>query len=336
MFRILIFLFVFMFILCHPATAQTPSKVFLPDILVPKSLEVGDRYFYISHQKSILMYPLQNPQAPIKTLGREGEGPKEFRGHPSVQILKDRLLVASVFKYIYFTGSGDFISEHKAPFLLKSLKKLGKNHMLTYYGESEKKVLNKMAVFDEKFKPLKTINSFDMSNVPNDLDLTSAKTLTRCYDGKLFYLDGSHDFSIKVFDQNGNALYEINRRYEKIRVTEEQRKRLEEDFWNRPAVKKYRKHLKKLRLTCSEHCPAIRNFLVADGKIYVKTSAVKPGKEEFVILDLKGNLLNRVFLPATAYRLFAVRSGIFYFLAENDEEDWEFHRVPIPDAKDDD
>jgi hypothetical protein len=89
-------------------------------------------------------------------------------------------------------------------------------------------------------------------------------------------------------------------------------------------------------------------FIVADEKIYVLTYKKEKEKSEFVILDLKGKLLKKVFLPfnqsdewfhyslakatsqASPHATFTIKNGKLYQLIENeDKEIWELHITNI-------
>ena len=81
---------------------------------------------------------------------------------------------------------------------------------------------------------------------------------------------------------------------------------------------------------------------VTDERIYVKTSQTKGDKDEFIIMDLKGNTLKKVYLPAVKKqryvntmlgipaKFYKIYQNKFYYLYENeDEEEWEIHVEPI-------
>ena len=61
-----------------------------------------------------------------------------------------------------------------------------------------------------------------------------------------------------------------------------------------------------------------------------KTYGTKNKKEEYIILDLKGNFLKKVFLPETPSILAAIYNNKFYSLKDNEEkEEWELHCLDI-------
>ena len=74
--------------------------------------------------------------------------------------------------------------------------------------------------------------------------------------------------------------------------------------------------------------PLLHQYSVSDGKIYVTTNKKKDNKTEMVILDLKGRILRRLYLPLTSirpergvlrYDLFVVDHEKLYELIQNGE-----------------
>ena len=101
--------------------------------------------------------------------------------------------------------------------------------------------------------------------------------------------------------------------------------------------KKRRKDVKKIFIfEFPDYFPAIQNFEISDNKIYVQTSKIRDNKDEYIIMDLKGNILNKTFLtrykkPSILSRLFGAKLSVIknekiYYLKENEEkEEWELH-----------
>ncbi|MCK4890773.1 MAG: hypothetical protein KAS97_12640, partial [Candidatus Aminicenantes bacterium] len=72
-----------------------------------------------------------------------------------------------------------------------------------------------------------------------------------------------------------------------------------------------------------------------DDKIYIQTYKIKEEKFEWIITDLTGKILKKVFLPqniesAIAYSPITISEGKYYYLKEDiEEETWELHRVDL-------
>jgi hypothetical protein len=83
-------------------------------------------------------------------------------------------------------------------------------------------------------------------------------------------------------------------------------------------------------MTFPDYFPPIRMFHVTDNKIYVMTYKEKDGKNEFIILDMEGKLLNRMFIPISPFEettviiFYTIKNGKLYLLKDNEEtEEWE-------------
>ncbi len=83
------------------------------------------------------------------------------------------------------------------------------------------------------------------------------------------------------------------------------------------------------------HYPAIMDFRVSGGKLYVLTYGRREHKAEFHVLDLQGKLLKAVFLPLqqkNAFTLYpyTIHNSTLYQLLENEEtETWELQAVSL-------
>jgi hypothetical protein len=71
-------------------------------------------------------------------------------------------------------------------------------------------------------------------------------------------------------------------------------------------------------------------FHVTGGKIYVMTNKETVGKNEFIIFDLKGNVLKKLFIPVAPFEesmiplFYTISNGKLYHLVDNEEtEEWE-------------
>jgi hypothetical protein len=79
----------------------------------------------------------------------------------------------------------------------------------------------------------------------------------------------------------------------------------------------------------------LHHFGISNDKIYTTTNKKMDNKSEMVILDLKGNILERIFLPLPSkkqkrgslrFDLFDVDQEKLYEVIKNNETGkWEFH-----------
>jgi hypothetical protein len=75
----------------------------------------------------------------------------------------------------------------------------------------------------------------------------------------------------------------------------------------------------------------MQNFIVVDDKIFIKSYARNRDDEvEFIILDLKGNLIKKKYIPDVKHNHYAIKNNTFYFLKENEEEEiWELYYMKM-------
>lgn len=145
------------------------------------------------------------------------------------------------------------------------------------------------------------------------------------------YLAHKNDFVIEVFDADGNKLYSIEQDYDKLNVTEEDKKGIHDHFKTDPRFRAYYERIKD-RLSFPDYFPALRDFYLDNRKIYVRTYRKSGENTEFLVLDAnqKGKLLETVFLPITdrdkkeSYP-FTIKNGTIYQLVDNEAGDWNLH-----------
>jgi hypothetical protein len=147
--------------------------------------------------------------------------------------------------------------------------------------------------------------------------------------GKIIVPDSRKGFFIEVFDGEGKLLYSINKEFEKIKVPESYKSKAMEELRIQSASEW--QLIKRRDFTFYDYFPPFWTVKFIKGKIYAGTYKKKGDDSEFVILDVKGDVLKRVFLPikeVTAFKdnLFHFDNGKFYNLIENEEKDiWELH-----------
>ena len=80
--------------------------------------------------------------------------------------------------------------------------------------------------------------------------------------------------------------------------------------------------------------PAIREFRVLEGNIFVQTFNIDKGKTKYLILDLEGNLIHSPYLPLFEEGNLITRfvytfhgNSYYYFKYNENTENWELHRT---------
>ena len=169
----------------------------------------------------------------------------------------------------------------------------------------------------------------------NPLETTRMPSYTT-YDNK-FYLKGEKN-TILVFDLSGKPLAPIHFPYHEVKFTAQSRDYYITWYKTDPKFKPiYERDKQWIRFP--EYFPVIRDFIIADEKIYVLTYEIKEGKSRILVLNLNGQFLREAFIPLAeenAFRLFpyTVKGGMLYQVLENeDSEVWELHLHPLQDSQ---
>jgi hypothetical protein len=129
-------------------------------------------------------------------------------------------------------------------------------------------------------------------------------------------------FVIDVFDGGGSFQYRIEKKYEKIAVTEDNEHEALERLKTDPFVKRigFEQFRQFSQFVWPKTLPAIKDFAVDDGRIYIRTSRVRDGKENWLILDLAGDILGDADLsPLVSPPLMAALYGIHYFTIDGNK-----------------
>ena len=133
----------------------------------------------------------------------------------------------------------------------------------------------------------------------------------------------------------GNKKSEIKKDYEKIRVSPQ----FETNYMKEQRQSKRWQQLKaNFNYKFKTYFPAFSSFKTRQDKIYLTSYKKRDGKFEVVVLDLRGNILKRVFVMPQSkhgsindqYRPLSGTYDIYqdklYFLKDNEEEEgWELH-----------
>jgi hypothetical protein len=104
---------------------------------------------------------------------------------------------------------------------------------------------------------------------------------------------------IEIFDSVGEKQYTINKQVEKIRIFNDFKTDCIEQLTSRPRGQgqEWRVAVQQWGAEYDRYFPDIREFLIADDKIYVQAYRAEQGKTEFIVMDLEGDFSQSVFLP---------------------------------------
>lgn len=310
----------------------------LSPIKNPYEIQVDKDRLYITEGPVIFIFSATDFKL-INKFGKRGEGPQEFKMNQGndvvgLHILPDYLQVNSLGRISFFTKDGTF----KGVMMNTGgnwFQPLGKNYlgMQRLYDETNTRfrIFN---LYDEKCAKINEVyrEKDGIQIRRNEFNPISKFPISyRTYKDKIFI--DSREKKIYVFDQDGKKLYDITVDYKLLPFTCKDKERYtryyekENPYWRNywPRVKNMMKW--------PSHFPLVQNYHVKDDKIFILTFKVKSNNVEFLILDLKGKLLQKVFLPLKKidlldYYPYTIEDGRFFQLMENQEtENWELYRV---------
>jgi len=320
----------------------------LPGLLKPGVIRVFENELFVIQNSTVYSYSLKD-LALKREFAREGEGPGELKKVPNfsndILVYPDYIFVESIDKIVYFSRDGKYIKEKRKYPMSSRIMPLGGNFVgkNLIQGEDKKTytTLNiynsslerKKELYRQKF-PQQGISSVDI--IPDSLNFW-------VYDNKIFVEESPRGFFIEVFDSEGKKLYEIKKEYEKIKITDAHKKEVVERLKQDPLVKLQGwENIKRiLKFNFFDSFPAIKDIFVTENKIYIQTFNRKDSKDEFIIMDLAGNLQKKIFLNpgqtpdvliqilGLGPKFYWINKNKIYYLIENAAEEWELHVTAI-------
>jgi hypothetical protein len=317
----------FTFFLSCSTQISKAKTIPLPELNNPLEIYANQDRLYITDSidndqrcTTVLVYSLKDYSLEF-TLGGDGEGPGQYKMNPGHSV--------DYTKIGLYTPDGEFIKEIKTPGNSTIYHALG-NQYVGRENIKENGLLYYVAyLYNTDLKRVKEI--YRIENPYNPLTKKS-RVLTRSllyqtFNNKIYIKGKSEDFVIDVVDSTGTHIQTIQVPYNRDKVTDQHKDKVYENFKNHPYYGKYFEIIKK-EIVFPEHLPAICNFCLADDKIYILTYHRREDKAEFYIIDLKGKLIKRMFVPfdqnGSSYPRFAALDGNIYQLRKNEESNqWE-------------
>jgi len=321
---------------CLSSFQLAAQVVPLPGLINPDSITVDDHNIYITDRAVIYIFSAVDFKLKTK-FGKEGEGPKEFKINPvgiaklQIDIHPDTIIVNSNSRVSFFTKDGKYLKEVQIN-SGNNFKQIGDQYV-GYSTSSEGKILFlTINLYDSTFSKLKEIfrkEYYVQGNKKFNLVKLGCGNARRAiytvYNEKIF-VEGDENV-IHVFNKNGDEEYVIKLDYDRLKVSEEHKNEILEDLYSLYTGPTMQKLIKE-KGYFPEYFSA-RIFKTADNKIFIPTYRKQNDKNEFIILDLKGNVQKKISLPFKDRRLllpypYAIKSNKLYQLYDNDEtEEWE-------------
>jgi hypothetical protein len=320
------------------AVLSAAKAIPIEEVSKPYEILVDGERIYITEGPTVYIYSSKDYKFK-KKFGKLGEGPQEFKLGPGQGVLDfhitpDCLKINTIGKMSFFTKDGAFIKEIRNPGG-NWLQPVGDKYvgMQRLYGSRKRDTRFRIiSIFDSDLKKIKEIyrEEDSIQTRRNKFNPVSWSPISyRTSHDKIFIDDRQK--TILVFNSNGEKLYDINIEYEQLKITDDIRQQFIKYY--KEESPDWRQHWERLKtmIRFPRHLPTIKNYFVTEQKIYILTFMTKAEKSEFLVLDLKGKLLKRTFLPLVKmdlldYHPYTVNNERLYQLIENeDTEEWELH-----------
>jgi len=161
------------------------------------------------------------------------------------------------------------------------------------------------------------------------------------YKDELYVSKIREDFTIEVFDTEGNNIRSISHDCYRVKVTQEHKDHHLSRLTGRPGWERYFNSYKEMEeyyknlIKYPDYFPAIQSMVVADDRIFVFTSKQIEDERELWILDLTGSVIKKEMVPFRMQSLsmpypYTVHNNHLYQLIPNDLTDlWELYAVAL-------
>ena len=314
------------------------AAVELPDLRKPTRIGADTGRLFVVDGASILIYSLKDFSL-IHTFGGMGEGPGELKGDFSfLEIRGNQVLVYSQGRLSWFSRDGAFIRQKADPSLGLNYRMVGEGFVGMKLVREPEGIFFGIFLFDANLKKVKELyryrHPFFGKRERGRVNAVEVRFSSYPVYDQNIYLD-QEDGCIRVYDSRGEELRTICPELQKVPITASHQKRFL-DFWRTGLREEYK--LFKNRLEFPDYFPLIRDFLVADGHLYVLTYREQEENSELLVLDLQGKLLKRLWVPMQnvnpllphLFSRYTIHNHKLYFLRDNEEtETWEVEVIPL-------
>jgi hypothetical protein len=282
------------------------KKIDIPDLQKPHQIAVegNDLYIFDENDYSLHVYTI-SPFALKLKVGKKGDGPHDFKYLPFVYVQPETLACTDFIKTIWFSKNGKILkvknyTDFKNFSLYAEMLLIPVRERFVQITADHDQQKRNVYLLDSEFKTIKELYEGPFT-WRTDAPI-HYRTDTLAYEDMIFISDTQKGFHIMVFDDRGNHLLTIDKSQD---------------------IEKVPDH------------PLMHQYCVSNKKIYATTYKKKDYKTEMIILDLKGRILRRLYLPLRSiqpkrgvvrYDLFFVDQEKLYELIKNSETGrWELH-----------
>ena len=302
---------IFLGMLCvfTPASSnagQSERIIALPEVERPWQIVAERGVVYLADARNVIVYNLSDGRL-LKRIGRIGQGPGEFTDGPRrLSILGNQLIVQDMGHADCFNLDGVYAGEIKHPgsMAFYPVFPVGRNVVgFPIIRDDEGSLSPSGRIYDSRLKIIRdfygalpalppappppggAMKNSDMLLIRNYGDYA-------VYGNCIYVADSQRGLSISVFDENGLLLREINPPIEKVKVPKGFVDAVVKDW---KASKDWQAYYSHINPVVPEYFPALLDFKIDQGRLYVLTAAKKNDLYEIIAMDLEGKILESKF-----------------------------------------
>lgn len=332
-----LFFCVFVFLLFFTTALHSEKVAEFPELMQPVRMSIDrNEMFVVDGRSKISVYSISAQQF-LRDISRRGEGPGEYKYLPLLKILQDSIFLGAYNKVMVYSRDGKLIEEKR---LFPAARALPVGDNLVAFGTDVdgKNTYRTIFLLNADLKTKKVLHR--QLRIPRRGGINPIRDYLGfdTHEGKIFIVDSREGFLIEVFDNQGEELYRIKKDVDKIRITNDFKLNYLEQLTSRPGGQgaEWKAAVERFGVEYDKYFPEIREFLLADGKIYVQTYKTKAEKTEFIVLDLAGKILQTEFLPLYEMgslvdkRVYTFYRDSYYYLAYDENgATWGLHRIKM-------
>ena len=330
----LIFLFLVMPIF------MTSQETVLKNVFDPGMIHVQEEELILVDGATVFVFSLPDV-SPKLSFGKKGQGPGEMTSTPyiynSAIPFLEAYFVDSQEKVLYFLKDGTYVREKKKPIGVSSIVPVGKNFVGSKLSVFDGKTQYQTVVlYDTHFKIIKElardISPAQSAKATTELPLDALNFTV--YRDNIYVERSREGFLINVYNSDGELIRQIRNERKRKSIGGKEKKELLENFKNDPSIKAFgfENVLRETKLIYPDYLPAITGLVIADDRLYVKTSQKYVVPAEFMVLDLEGDELGRFQIsgltetPYVAHlnnvnvKYYTISQGKIYYLIFGDED----------------
>jgi hypothetical protein len=337
-----------LFILLGTLSTLFSQEAVLKDIFDPGMITVQDEEMIVVEGPTVYVFSL--PQISLKlSFGQKGQGPGEMTSFPYIYNRSiptpNGYFVDSQEKVLYFSKDGTFIREKKKPIGVSSIMPVGRNFvgskLIVIEGKTQYQTV---VLYDGDFEIIKEL-ARDLSpaqSVRATTEIPLDALNFSVYKNKIYVEQSREGFLIEVYNSAGELTQEIRQDIKRKSIGGGEKKELLDYFKEDPSIKAFGfdNIIQQTKLIYPDYLPAITGLVIADDKLYVKTSQKYVEPAEFLMLDLEGKRLGHIQvegLTETPYvahlnnsnvKYYTISQGKIYYLTFGEEET-KLHVRPI-------